>query len=195
MGDVIGNSAHDLTLLLLDWRRGDQTALDKLVPLIYAELRRLAHIYMARERPGHLLQTSALINEAYLRLIDAQDVEWQNRAHFFAIAANLMRRTLVEFARARGASKRRGELHKISLRESFVPSPDSDPDLIALDDALNSLAAADPRQARVVELRFFAGLSEEETAEVLGISRLTVIRDWKSAKLWLLHELKHRGET
>ncbi len=195
MDNVIGNSPHDLTLLLQDWRHGNQAALDKLVPLIYAELHRLAHIYMTRERPGHLLQTSALINEAYLRLIDARKVEWQNRAHFFAIAANLMRRTLVEFARTRGASKRRGELHKISFRESFIPSPESNPDLIALDDALNALAAVDPRQARVVELRFFGGLSEEETAEVLGVSRLTVIRDWKSAKLWLLHELKHRGKT
>ncbi len=195
MGNVIGNTTHDLTLLLQDWRRGDQTALDKLVPLIYAELHRLAHIYMTRERPGHLLQTSALINEAYLRLIDAQKVEWQNRAHFFAIAANQMRHTLVEFARARGASKRRGELHKISFKESFIASPQSDPDLIAIDDALNSLAAVDARQARVVELRYFGGLTEEETAEVLGVSRLTVIRDWKSAKLWLLHELKHRGET
>ncbi len=195
MGDVIGNSPRDLTLPLQDWRRGDQTALDKLVPLIYAELRRLAHIYMARERPGHLLQTSALINEAYLRLIDARQVEWKNRAHFFAIAANLMRRTLVEFARARGASKRRGDFHKVSFRESFVASPENDPDLVAIDEALNSLAAVDPRQARVVELRFFGGLSGEETAEVLGVSRLTVIRDWKSAKLWLLHELKHRGTT
>ncbi len=195
MDDLIGNSPHDLTLLLQDWRHGDQAALDKLVPPIYAELHRLAHIYMARERPGHLLQTSALINEAYLRLIDAREVNWQNRTHFFAIAANLMRRALVEFARSRGASKRRGELHKISLKESFIASPESDSDLIAIDDALNSLAAVDPRQARVVELRFFGGLSEEETAEVLEVSRLTVIRDWKSAKLWLLHELKHRGET
>ncbi len=195
MGDGIGNSQHDLTVLLQDWRRSDQTALDKLVPLVNVELRRLAHIYLTRDRPGHLLQTSALINEAYLRLIDAQAIDWQSRAHFFTIAAKLMRRTLVEFARARGASKRRGELHKVCIRESFVASRECARDLIAIDDALNSLAAVDPRQARIVKLRFFGGLSEDETAEAQGVSRLTVLRNWKSAKLWLLHEQKHRGAT
>ena len=191
---MTSDSSHDLTLLLHDWYRGDQTALDKIIPRVYAELRRLAHIYMVRERPGHILQTTALINEAYLRLTQADKVEWQNRTHFFAVSASLMRRILVEFARARGSQKRSAESPKISIDESFMVSPENDPALIAIDDALNSLAEVDARQARVVELRFFGGLSEEETAEVLGVSRLTVIRDWKSAKLWLLHELKHRGE-
>ncbi len=133
---------------------------------------------MVRERPGHLLQTTALNNEAYLRLIQAGNIEWQNRAHFFAISAGLMRRILVEFARVRDSRKRGGETHRVSFDESFVVSPENDPDLIAIDDALNSLAEVDARQARVVELRFFGGLSEEETADVLGLCRLTVIRDW-----------------
>ncbi len=190
----MSDSSHDLTLLLHDWYRGDQTALDKIIPRVYTELRRLAHLYMVREQPGHILQTTALINEAYLRLTHAGKIEWQNRAHFFAVSAGLMRRILVEFARARGSQKRRAQSPRISFEESFMISPKNDPDLIAVDDALNSLAEVDARQAKVVELRFFGGLSEEETAEVLGVSRLTVIRDWKSAKLWLLHELKHRVE-
>ena len=191
---MTNGSSHELTLLLHDWYRGDQAALGRIIPRVYTELRRLAHIYMARERPGHILQTTALINEAYLRLIQADKIEWQNRAHFFAISAGLMRRILVEFARARRSQKRGAESPRIAFNESLAASPDHDPDLIAIDDALNSLAEVDARQAKVVELRFFGGLSEEETAEVLGVSRLTVIRDWKSAKLWLLHELKHRGE-
>ncbi len=191
---MANDPSHDLTLLLHDWYRGDQTALDKIIPRVYAELRRLAHVYMTRERPGHMLQTTALINEAYLRLAQADKVNWQNRTHFFAISAGLMRRVLIEFARARDSLKRSAESPHVSFDESFIVSPENDPDLIAIDDALNSLAEVDARQARVVELRFFGGLSEEETAEVLGISRLTVIRDWRSAKLWLLHELKHRGE-
>jgi RNA polymerase sigma-70 factor (ECF subfamily) len=191
---VTSNSPHDLTLLLHDWYRGDQAALDKIIPHVYAELRRLAHIYMTREQPGHILQTTALINEAFLRLAQADTVDWQSRTHFFAISARLMRRVLVEFARARDSQKRGAESPRISLDESCVVAPGNDPDLIAIDDALNSLALVDARQAKVVELRFFGGLSEEETAAVLGVSRLTVIRDWKSAKLWLLHELKHRGE-
>jgi RNA polymerase sigma-70 factor (ECF subfamily) len=193
-GHVTSGSPHDLTLLLHDWYRGDQTALNKIIPRVYTELRRLAHIYMVRERPGHTLQTTALINEAYLRLIHAGKIEWQNRTHFFAVSSALMRRILVEFARARGSQKRGAESSRITLDESFTASPENDPGLIVIDDALNSLAEVDPRQAKVVELRFFGGLSEEETAEVLGVSRLTVIRDWKSAKLWLLHELKHREE-
>ena len=180
--------------MLHDWCRGDQTALDRLIPAVYAELRRLAHIYMVRERPGHTLQTSALVNEAYLRLIDAGKVEWQNRTHFFAVAANLMRRILVEFARAHGSQKRRGEFHKMPFEEGCALSPGRNPDLVALDDALNGLAEVDARQARVVELRFFGGLTMAEAAEVLGVSEITALRDWKSAKMWLLHELKQREE-
>ncbi len=191
---MTSDSPHELTLLLHNWYRGDQTALDRIIPLVYAELHRLAHMYMVHERPGHIMQTTALINEAYLRLTRAGRVEWQNRTHFFAIAAALMRRVLVEFARARDSQKRYAGSRRISFDESFVVSPENDPDLIAVDDALNSLAEVDARQAKVVELRFFGGLSEEGTAEVLGVSRLTVIRDWKSAKLWLLHELKHPGK-
>lgn len=192
-GFVTNDSAHDLTLLLQDWNRGDETALNKIVPRVYAELRRLAHIYMAREKPGHVLQTTALIHEAFLRLVRTENIEWRNRTHFFAVSAGLMRRVLVDFARARDARKRGAEAPQVSLDESFVVSQENDPDLIAIDDALNSLAEVDARQAKIVELRFFGGLTEDETAKVLGISRLTVIRDWKSAKLWLLHELRHRG--
>ena len=188
------SSPHDLTVLLQDWCRGDQSALDKLIPAVYAELHRLAHIYMIRERPGHTLQTSALVNEAYLRLIDAGKVEWQNRTHFFAIAANLMRRILVEFARAHASQKRRGEFHKMPFEEGRAVAPVQDQDLVALDEALHALAEVDGRQARVVELRYFGGLTAAETAEALGVSEITVMRDWKSAKMWLLHELKRRGE-
>jgi RNA polymerase sigma-70 factor (ECF subfamily) len=191
---VTSDSPHDLTLLLHDWYHGDQAALDKIIPRVYAELRRLAHSYMTRERPGHILQTTALINEAFLRLTQADTVDWQSRTHFFAISAGLMRRVLVEFARTRDSQKRGAESPRMSLDESCVIAPGNDPDLIAIDDALNSLALVDARQGKIVELRFFGGLSEEETAAVLGVSRLTIIRDWKSAKLWLLHELKHRGE-
>ena len=189
---MASESPHDLTLLLQDWYRGDHAALDRIIPRGYAELRRLAHIYMAREKPGHVLQTTALIHEAFLRLVRADPMEWRDRAHFFAFSAGLMRRVLVDFARSRGARKRGAGSPQVSFSESFVVSPENDPDLIAIDDALNSLAGVDARQAKIVELRFFGGLTEEETATVLGISRNTVIRDWKSAKLWLLHELKHR---
>jgi RNA polymerase sigma factor (TIGR02999 family) len=164
------------------------------MPLVYGELHRLAHRYMLRERVGHTLQTTALINEAYLKLIDAAKIPWQNRAHFFAISAGLMRRILVDFARTRGSRKRGGDVRKVELDESRVPSPGRDTDLIALDSALNSLAAVDPRQAKVVELRFFGGLAVDETAEVLEISPRTVKREWAVAKLWLLREMKHGGE-
>jgi RNA polymerase sigma factor (TIGR02999 family) len=164
------------------------------MPLVYSELHRLAHRYILRERVGHTLQTTALVNEAYLKLIDATKIQWQNRAHFFAISAGLMRRILVDFARARGSRKRGGDVRKIDLNESCIASPERDADLIALDSALNSLAAMDPRQAKVVELRFFGGLGVEETAEVLGISSRTVKREWAVAKLWLLRETKRGGE-
>ncbi len=184
------SSPHELSLLLRAWRGGDQAAFDKLVPLVHDELHRLAHCYMARERAGHTLQTTALVNEAYLRLIDARTVEWRDRAHFFAISANLMRRILVDFARSRGYRKRGGNVKKISLDEGLYISPAPDPDLVKLDDALNALAQLDPRKARVVELRFFGGLDSDETAAVLDVSRDTVKRDWRMAKAWLLSELR-----
>jgi RNA polymerase sigma factor (TIGR02999 family) len=190
---VAGQSPREVTQLLQAWCSGDQKALEELMPLVYGELHRLAHRYMLRERIGHTLQTTALVNEAYLKLIDATKVRWQNRAHFFAISAGLMRRILVDFARTRGSRKRGGDVRKIELDESCVASPGRDTDLIALDSALNSLAAFDPRQAKVVELRFFGGLGVEETAEVLGISPRTAKREWAVAKLWLLREMK-QGE-
>jgi len=192
---VTGQSPKEVTQLLQAWCSGDQRALDELMPLVYAELHRLAHSYMLRERAGHTLQTTALVNETYLKLIDASKVPWQNRAHFFAISAGLMRRILVDFARTRGSRKRGGDVRKVELDESRVALPGRNTDLIALDSALNGLAAIDPRQAKVVELRFFAGLGVEETAEVLGISRRTAEREWAVAKLWLLREMKHGGES
>jgi RNA polymerase sigma factor (TIGR02999 family) len=182
---------QELSSLLRAWSSGDESALDKLMPLVYEELHRLAHRYMARERAGHnTLQTTALVNEAYLRLIDADQVRWQDRAHFFAIAAKLMRRILVDFARTRGYQKRGGKAHKVTLDEGLIVSPEPDRNLIKLDDALIALAEFDPRKVRVVELRYFGGLSVEETAEVMKLAPITVIRDWNMAKLWLLKELK-----
>ncbi len=187
--------SQDLTTLLHAWRDGNEGALDKLMPLVYDELHRLAHRYMLRERAGHTLQTTAIVNEVYLRLIDAQQVEWKDRAHFFAISANLMRRILVEFARSRGRNKRGGDFRKVKLDEALVVSPRRGTDLVALDDALSALAAMDERKAKVIELRFFGGLSVEETAEVLNVSPDTVMRDWRLAKVWLWREMKHGAET
>ncbi len=189
-----GQSSQEVTSLLRAWRGGDQGALDKLMPLVYAELHRLAHRCMLRERAGHTLQTTAVVNEAYIRLIDARQIEWKDRAHFFAISANLMRRILVEFARSRGRNKRGGDVRKVELDEAFVISPQRGTDLVALDDALTALAAIDERKAKVIELRFFGGLSVEETAEVLGVSPDTVMRDWRLAKVWLWREMKHGAE-
>ncbi len=186
--------SQEVTSLLHAWRGGDQGALDKLMPLVYGELHRLAHRYMLRERVGHTLQTTAVVNEAYLRLIDAQQVEWKDRAHFFAISANLMRRILVEFARSRGRNKRGGDVRKVELDEALVISPQRGTDLVALDDALSALETMDERKAKVIELRFFGGLSVEETAEVLNVSPDTVMRDWRLAKVWLWRELKHGVE-
>lgn len=183
-------SPQEVTLLLQNWCRGDQAALDKLIPLVYDQLHRLAHIYMVRERPGHTLQTSALLNEAYLRLIDASQIEWKDRAHFFAISANVMRRILVEFARAHGSRKRGGDGVKLELEEAAIPAQGREAILIALDDSLKALEKIDPREAKVVELRFFGGLSEKETAEVLGITDRTVRQDWNHAKVWLIDQLK-----
>jgi len=162
------------------------------VPLVHAELRRLAQRYMGRERPGHTLQATALVNEAYLRLIDAKTVRWQNRAHFFAIAARVMRQVLVDSARARGNDKRGGGVRKVSFDENFMGMPEAGADLVALDDALRALEVVHPRKSQVVELKFFGGLSHEETGEALSVSPDTVKRDWQFAKLWLLREL--RGE-
>ena len=183
-------SPHEVSQLLRAWSSGDELALQKLIPLVYEELHRIARRYMGRERKGHTLQTSALVNEAYLRLVDWKNVEWQNRAHFFAASAQLMRRILVDFARNRRYLKRGGGALQVSLAEAEGISLERGTDLLALDDALNSLAAMDQRKSQVVEMRFFGGLSVEETAEVLKVSVETVMRDWKLAKVWLLRELE-----
>jgi RNA polymerase sigma factor (TIGR02999 family) len=180
---------HELTQLLRAWSEGDDQALEKLVPLVYTELHRLARHYMAGERAGHTLQTSALVNEAYLRLVNFKNVKWQDRAHFFGVSAGLMRRILVDFARSRRSLKRGGQALTVSLEEGLTVFQGAGTDLVALDDALKTLAAMDPRRSRVVELRFFGGLSAEETAEVLRVSPETVLHDWKLAKVWLLREL------
>jgi RNA polymerase sigma factor (TIGR02999 family) len=190
---MTGRAPSEVTALLQDWRRGDEAALHKIIPLVYDELHRLAHVCMMGERPGHTLQTSALVNEAYLRLFDANRVDWKDRAHFLAISANVMRRVLVQFARARATRKRGGGTLKVVFDEAAVPSVDRGTDLAALDDALNVLARIDPREATVVEMRFFGGLSEKEAAEVLGVSERTVRQDWNHAKAWLLGELKREA--
>jgi RNA polymerase sigma factor (TIGR02999 family) len=188
-------SQHDVTELLRSWARGDREALDRLVPLVHDQLHRLAHQSMRGERPGHTLQTTALVNEAYLRLVDAGSVHWQDRTHFFAIAATVMRRILVDFARARRAAKRQAILlaAPIDVDRVLVPAAQPDADVVALDDALQSLAGFDPRGARVVELRYFGGLTVDESAEVLGVSPKTVKRDWTAARAWLLGELQRGG--
>jgi RNA polymerase sigma-70 factor (ECF subfamily) len=182
-------SAQEVTKLLIDWRRGNQEALDRLMPIIYEELRRRAHRYMQGQRKGHSLQTTDLINETYLKLLDCSKLSWKNRLHFFAVTARLMRRILVDHARSRNYQKRGGGLERISLDLNQIPAIRHDPDLVALDDALKVLANEDDRKSRVVELRFFGGLSVEETAEVLGISGQTVMRDWRLAKVWLMREI------
>jgi RNA polymerase sigma factor (TIGR02999 family) len=182
-------NGEDLTQLLLAWSEGDPCALDKLVPLVNDELRRLAHRYMSGERTGHTLETTALVNEAYIRLIDSSRVRWQNRTHFFAVSAQLMRRILVDYARSHRSMKRGGGLQPVTLDDTLLLSPDRDPDLVALDEALVRLASLDERKSRVVELRFFGGLGVDETAEVLGVSADTVMRDWRLAKAWLMREI------
>ena len=179
---------QDTSLLLRAWSGGDQTALDKLTPIVYRELHRLAGRCMSRERPGNSLQTTALVNEAYLRLVDYKRMRWQNRAHFFAVSAQLMRRILVEHAR-RHNLKRGGGAPHVSLEEAAIVGGGQDADLVALDDALNALAKIDPRKVQVVEMRFFGGLSVEETAAVLKVSAVTVKRDWRAARAWLYREL------
>lgn len=181
-------SGTDVSVLLRAWSGGDQTALERLTPVVYRELHRLAGRYMRRERPGHSLQTTALVNEAYMRLVGYTRMRWQDRAHFFAVAAQVMRRILVEHAR-RHNLKRGGDVPHVALDEAALVGADADVDLVALDDAMTALARVDPRKMQVVEMRFFGGLSVEETAEVLGISPVTVKRDWRMAKAWLYREL------
>ena len=178
----------DISKLLRAWTDGDQNALEGLTPIVYDELRRLAHRYMRRERTGHSLQTTALVNEAYMRLVDYKRMQWQNRAHFFAVSAQLMRRILVDHARRHNV-KRGGGAQHVSLEEAVLVSAGRAADLVALDDAMNALARLDPRKVQVVEMRFFGGLSVEETAEVLKVSPVTVRREWSTAKVWLYREL------
>lgn len=182
-----------ITELLLRWRAGDRASLNRLVPLVEGELRRLAHRYMKMERRGHTLQTTALVNEAYVKLVDQAQVDWQNRAHFLAVAARQMRYILVEHARELCREKRGLGAQRLPLNEGLVFAPAKSPGLVALDDALNELAGFDPRKAQVVELRYFGGMSVEETAEVLGVHPKTVARDWRLAKLWLKREISLKG--
>lgn len=186
---MTNSSPHEVTLLLQAWSAGDEEALETLAPLVYGELHRLASHYMNGERSGHTLQTSALVNEAYLRLIDWKNVRWENRAHFFGVAAQMMRRILVDFARSRNYAKRGGAARQVSLAEAALVTADHGEDFIALDEALERLAIIDERKSRIVELRFFGGMNVEETAEVLKISSRTVMREWSMAQAWLYREL------
>jgi len=185
------SSSMEITGLLIDWSNGDQIALDKLLPLVERELHRLAHHYMRRINPGNTLQTTAVINETYLRLIDQKKVHWQNRAHFFGIAAKLMRRILLNYVRDQKRLKRGGGATKVSLSEVAVISKEKTDELLALEEALCRLALIDERKSQVVELRFYGGLSVEETAEVLKVSKITVMRDWNMAKAWLAREIRN----
>jgi RNA polymerase sigma factor (TIGR02999 family) len=182
-----------LTQLLIAWSQGDAAALEQLAPLVYAELRKLAHRYMNRERAGHTLQTTAVVHEAFLRLLGNPQENWQNRAHFYAIAAQMMRRILVDYARANSRAKRGGEAVRVAIDDIDAPvaDPALNPDVIALDEALEKLAEIDPRRSRVVELRFFGGLSVEETAQILQVAPDTVVRDWRVARAWLFRYLNH----
>jgi len=186
-------STHEVTQLLKAWTAGDEQALEKLTPLVYKELHRVARRCMAGQRPDHPLQTTELVNEAYLRLVNCEQMKWQHRAHFFAMSARLMRRILVDFARSRGYQKRGGGVLPVSLDEAPSVGREPDKSLVALDDALKGLSAVDERKSKVVELRYFGGLSIKETADVLGVSVETVVRDWRLAKIWLLRELS-KGE-
>jgi len=184
---------QDITQLLNDWSDGDQAARDQLMSVVYDELHRLAHNYMKHESPGHTLQTSALVNEAFLRLIDQSNVKWRNRAHFFGIAAQMMRRILVDYARSRRYAKRGGGAQEISLDEALTVSDERSSEVVALDEALTRFAGVDERKSQIVELRFFGGLSIEETAEVLAVSPGTIMRDWTLAKAWLRRELSNNS--
>jgi RNA polymerase sigma factor (TIGR02999 family) len=195
---MAAESSHKITSLLQAWADGDRDALDQLTPLVYSELHRIACRYMAAERPNHTLQATALVHEAYMRLVDAGPIVWNDRAHFFALAARLMRRILVDLARARECKKRGSGRNVAILDEAGAPaavSREEGPELVAIDEALTRLSEIDPRRGQVVELRFFGGLGVEETAEVLNVSRDTVMRDWKTAKLWLLREIRGERES
>jgi len=189
------NSTHNVTQLLKAWTAGDEQALEKITPLVCEQLHRAARHYMAGQRSGHILQTTALVNEVYLQLVDCGQMNWQDRAHFFAMSAQLMRRILIDFVRSRGSQKRGAGVVHLSLDEVPSVSHEPDPNLLALDDALRSLAAIDERESKVVELRFFGGLSIKETAEVLKVSVETVQRDWRLAKIWLLRELSRENPS
>lgn len=191
---MAARSSHEITRLLAAWSEGDSAAVDALTPLVHEELRRLAKRYMAGERPGHLLQPTALVNELWVRLLGGRSVEWRNRAHFFSLAAGMLRRILVDFARAQGRKKRGGRALQVPLSEAGNAVPSRSADLVALDEALKALEVLAPRQARVVELRFFAGLSLEEAAEALEVSVGTVRRDWSLAEAWLYRELSRSGD-
>ena len=188
-------STHEVTRLLQAWRAGDDRALEQLMPLVYNELRRLARRYMTAEQSGHTLQTTALVHETYLRLVDAKSIDWQNRAHFYAICARVMRRILVDFARSRNYQKREGNFAHIQLEEAATVSTIVSSELLAVDEALRQLAAVDTRKSEVVEMRFFGGLTVEEIATALQVSPETVMRDWKLAKAWLLRELSHEESS
>ena len=183
---------HEVTQLLIDWSNGDRAALDRLLPVVDRELRRLAHHYMRRERPGHTLQTTALVNEAFVRLVNRKSIQWQNRAHFFGIAAQLMRNILVDHARSHACAKRGGGAEDLELDEALVVSQQKASEVIALDEALKELALIDAQQSRIVELRFFGGLTVEEAAEVMRVSPATIKREWSSAKAWLYRKLAQR---
>lgn len=181
-------NTQELTEILRKWSNGDAEALEKLTPAVYAELHRIAKRYMGREREGHTLQTTALVNEAYVRLIDWKTAKWENRAHFFGVSAQLMRRILVDFARKR-PSKKDAALQRVSLEEAFVVTDEKDADLVALDEALTELAKFDERKARIVEMKFFGGLKTDEISQVIGVSEITVLREWQKAKAWLYLQL------
>jgi RNA polymerase sigma factor (TIGR02999 family) len=186
----MATSQHEVTKLLRRWREGDKQALDALTPLVYDELHRLAHRYISRERPGHTLQTTALVNEAYLRLVEQKDVEWQSRAHFFAVSAQVMRHILVDYARQHASAKRGGEFQKVELDGEAIVSRERAAELVALDEALHALHELYPRRSKVVELRYFGGLNNKEASEILKVSEATIERDWRFAKAWLYRELR-----
>jgi RNA polymerase sigma factor (TIGR02999 family) len=192
---VVEQPSNEITELLLAWGDGDKEALDELMPMVYEELHRLAHHQLAGERAGHTLQTTALVNEAYLKLVDQKHVKWQSRFHFFSIAAKLMRRILIDYARSRQFAKRGGGASKLPLDEAIVITPERALELIDLDEALTALAAYDERKARIVELRFFSGLSIEETAQLLEVSPATVMRDWTLAKAWLQDQINRKNSS